>query len=192
MGDANTQRNERQIRSLVQRASNSRDCPDQPSSLKCCLCVAAFSKQFPIARSRHVTRCAVTNASTCTWRFAMKSLQISLFRALWFLCWHVTYFLPIWTSTFTKSILCFTKIYFFHETGSDTEIRECNTGYACWSDWSSWTECSKTCGIGRRFRWRTCNVTSLANCSLNCAGDEEQSENCNTGNCRKQIFVENV
>jgi len=118
--------------------------------------------------------------------FANQSVSCALISVL------TCHLFSIWTSTFTKSILCFTKIYFFHETGSDTEIRECNTGYACWSDWSSWTECSKTCGIGRRFRWRTCNVTSLANCSLNCAGDEEQSENCNTGNCRKQIFVENV
>ena len=45
---------------LVQRASNNRDSPFDQVHPNFCLCATVFLKHFSIARSRHVTRCAVT------------------------------------------------------------------------------------------------------------------------------------
>ena len=61
MGDANTQR---KAVSAVATGKQQWRFPARPGSLYCCLCVAAFTKHFPIARSSHVTRCAVTTNTT--------------------------------------------------------------------------------------------------------------------------------
>src|SRR4051812_3315324 len=34
-----------------------------------------------------------------------------------------------------------------------------------YSDWSSWSECSKTCGIGMKKRTRTCTPLDTVTCS---------------------------
>ena len=45
-----------------------------------------------------------------------------------------------------------------------------------WSDWSVWSECSKTCGSGRNTRSRTCEERS-------CVGTVTQERSCNTFAC---------
>jgi len=58
MGDANTQRKEHQVRLCNWEATT--ETARLTKLHSCCLYVAAFLKYFPIARPRHVTRCAVT------------------------------------------------------------------------------------------------------------------------------------
>ena len=50
-----------------------------------------------------------------------------------------------------------------------------------YTNWSPWTPCSQTCGIGRRIRSRKCQCKGI---SCFC-GDEklEQSEKCKVQNC---------
>jgi len=61
MGDVNTQRREHQVHQCNGQATiDIRRFTAQPDSLHSSLCVAAFLKHFPTARSTHVTHCVVT------------------------------------------------------------------------------------------------------------------------------------
>lgn len=55
-----------------------------------------------------------------------------------------------------------------------------------WSEWGEWTECSATCGGGRRRKFRQCvdHQGGLVD-SSNCPGEETMSKNCNTQECPK-------
>ena len=50
-----------------------------------------------------------------------------------------------------------------------------------WADWSSWTECSRSCGEGRQTRMRECISENQP--SLDCSGDRVQIRSCNTHHC---------
>lgn len=59
-----------------------------------------------------------------------------------------------------------------------------------WSEWTSWSECSKTCfnhvnDVGFRRRFRSCNNTLAVfnNGNSTCFGDNEKQEPCNTVQC---------
>ncbi|ROI48994.1 SCO-spondin [Anabarilius grahami] len=54
-----------------------------------------------------------------------------------------------------------------------------------WSDWTPWSECSKTCfhhvdAVGLRRRFRSCNHTDAG---ASCGGDVEEHEPCNMIHC---------
>ncbi|XP_060068930.1 A disintegrin and metalloproteinase with thrombospondin motifs 16-like [Ylistrum balloti] len=51
-----------------------------------------------------------------------------------------------------------------------------------WSDWGSWTTCSRTCGTGMLHRRRICNNPRPKN-HATCSGDEYEAELCNTTPC---------
>ena len=59
-----------------------------------------------------------------------------------------------------------------------------NGGY---SDWSSWSACTATCGGGSRMRNRKCNNPAPANEGKTCfdqqLGSEMESEACNIEQC---------
>ncbi|KXJ14578.1 Coadhesin [Exaiptasia diaphana] len=73
--------------------------------------------------------------------------------------------------------------------GTATQSSVCNTricpensGY---SDWSSWSQCTKTCGVGTQNRTRYCkNSTST---EKRCEGPASQSKRCNTQMCRVPV-----
>lgn len=48
--------------------------------------------------------------------------------------------------------------------------------------WGEWTECSATCGGGRRARERICKINDNA-VYVECTGDLLDIENCNTQPC---------
>ena len=52
-----------------------------------------------------------------------------------------------------------------------------------WSEWDGWSVCSKTCGGGQTTRTRKCNNPPPANGGVDCAGDSEETQNCNTETC---------
>ncbi|CAG2191264.1 unnamed protein product [Mytilus edulis] len=51
-----------------------------------------------------------------------------------------------------------------------------------WSDWGTWTTCSRTCGRGMLYRRRICNNPTPKN-SANCDGNEYEAEGCSVEPC---------
>ncbi|XP_069838553.1 semaphorin-5B isoform X2 [Dendropsophus ebraccatus] len=71
--------------------------------------------------------------------------------------------------------------------GSATEFQDCNP-QACpvkgsWSCWSSWTQCSATCGGGHYQRTRTCTNPAPSNGGDICIGLHTEEALCNTYPC---------
>ena len=58
-----------------------------------------------------------------------------------------------------------------------------------WGTWSAWATCSKSCGSGTRTRTRNCNDPAPANGGASCAGDNSESQNCNTQACPGKTFI---
>ncbi|KAI8492290.1 hypothetical protein Bbelb_301870 [Branchiostoma belcheri] len=70
--------------------------------------------------------------------------------------------------------------------GQAQETQQCNTGVSCpvdggWSNWGSWSGCSRTCGIGTRSRSRACTNAAPANGGVDCVGQTQQTQQCDTG-----------
>ena len=52
-----------------------------------------------------------------------------------------------------------------------------------WSEWSSWSTCSYTCGGGTQKRVRLCSEPFAANGGLECSGQPEEFRPCNEQLC---------
>ncbi|XP_035668229.1 coadhesin-like isoform X2 [Branchiostoma floridae] len=50
-----------------------------------------------------------------------------------------------------------------------------------WSDWSPWSDCSVTCGVGEQTRDRTCTNPEPANGGADCDGLAQETQACDTG-----------
>lgn len=63
-------------------------------------------------------------------------------------------------------------------TGAPTEIDVCDLGKCpSWSDWATWSTCSRTCGEGLTTRRRYCLFGGP------CPGEKEEKKACNTNKC---------
>ncbi|XP_019730955.1 hemicentin-1 isoform X2 [Hippocampus comes] len=74
-----------------------------------------------------------------------------------------------------------------HCAGSGTETRSCH-GKPCpvdgkWSEWSSWEECSRSCGHGNRTRVRTCSNPSAQHRGRPCEGSAVEVIVCSVQPC---------
>uniref|UniRef100_A0A8C1GCZ4 Hemicentin-1 n=1 Tax=Cyprinus carpio TaxID=7962 RepID=A0A8C1GCZ4_CYPCA len=74
-----------------------------------------------------------------------------------------------------------------HCIGSATETRSCQ-GKPCpvdgsWSEWSSWEECSRTCGQGNRTRVRTCSNPPAQHGGRACEGKAVEAIMCSIRPC---------
>ncbi|CAB1323870.1 unnamed protein product, partial [Coregonus sp. 'balchen'] len=74
-----------------------------------------------------------------------------------------------------------------HCTDSETETRSCH-GKPCpvdgkWSEWSSWEECSRTCGQGNRTRVRTCTNPPVQHGGRPCEGKAVEAIMCSVRPC---------
>ncbi|XP_028823701.1 hemicentin-1 isoform X1 [Denticeps clupeoides] len=71
--------------------------------------------------------------------------------------------------------------------GTDTDARNCH-GRPCpvdgnWSEWSSWEECSRTCGRGNKTRVRTCNAPPAQHGGRPCEGQAVAAIMCSIRPC---------
>ncbi|CAG9534903.1 unnamed protein product [Cercopithifilaria johnstoni] len=78
-------------------------------------------------------------------------------------------------------------------SGGSTEKIQCNLS-ACssgktseqqdnWSEWTSWNQCSVTCGIGSQARYRRCLSSSQNSLSFSCPENSMETRQCNMGAC---------
>ncbi|XP_037039189.1 hemicentin-1-like isoform X2 [Bradysia coprophila] len=61
-----------------------------------------------------------------------------------------------------------------------------------WSDWSPWTMCSKTCGMGQKYRRRECNSPKPINGGAVCEGSNFEMKNCKIHSCRNADLVKSA
>ena len=52
-----------------------------------------------------------------------------------------------------------------------------------WSDWTTWTSRTVSCGSGTRERSRKCDNPAPANGGESCIGDYDEAESCNKDPC---------
>ncbi|XP_031556840.1 uncharacterized protein LOC116293538 isoform X2 [Actinia tenebrosa] len=66
----------------------------------------------------------------------------------------------------------------------------CNTNQCptdgMYSDWTGWTKCSKSCGLGKRYRFRYCTNPAPGPGGHNCSwyGNDKEEELCNNKECQ--------
>lgn len=72
-------------------------------------------------------------------------------------------------------------------SGNSPEEAYCNFGpcpnHGQWTTWSSWSECSKSCGKGTKNRNRTCSNTFPRFGGRNCSGEGKQIMSCALVSC---------
>jgi len=72
--------------------------------------------------------------------------------------------------------------------GSDTETKTCKVKDYCpvdgnWGEWSSWSACTKSCGVGVRMRVRSCDNPPPSKEGRDCVGHNTQKVDCKSGDC---------
>ena len=72
--------------------------------------------------------------------------------------------------------------------GEDSEEERCGQPCSAWSDWSPWSQCSATCGPGRRTRERSCGSGQgqggrLGLITSQCPGASQDSQECSVQPC---------
>ena len=80
---------------------------------------------------------------------------------------------------FIDVLLCFSTCYDEQLICTKTCARDCK-----WNQWSTWSTCSRSCGVGMRRRKRTLKATAIngGTCEEN---GHEQIEDCNTDACER-------
>lgn len=80
--------------------------------------------------------------------------------------------------------------------GSESEIKICKERECIvdggWSEWSPWSKCSKTCGVGVRSRKRTCDNPEPKNGGRECEGENVELEKCSSKSCRNDALVKHI
>ncbi|XP_035663694.1 coadhesin-like [Branchiostoma floridae] len=81
--------------------------------------------------------------------------------------------------------------------GSPAEVQSCDSGQPCavhgnWSQWSPWSACNATCGLGSQSRYRSCDSPPPQHGGANCSGSSEELQGCDSGQpCAGKFFFFN-
>ncbi|XP_078083679.1 hemicentin-1-like [Mustelus asterias] len=71
--------------------------------------------------------------------------------------------------------------------GAEVQMQRCGTGQCPvnggWSSWQRWSECSASCGGGKRLRRRQCNSPPPNGHGRGCPGESFQTSGCNQAAC---------
>ncbi|XP_066156284.1 A disintegrin and metalloproteinase with thrombospondin motifs 3-like [Euwallacea fornicatus] len=62
-----------------------------------------------------------------------------------------------------------------------------NPQHGGWSPWALWGPCSRTCGIGVQYRYRSCDNPKPSYGGKNCQGPSEEFQLCNKTLCKDQF-----
>ena len=76
----------------------------------------------------------------------------------------------------------------FHRN-SDLFVLHLLIVHGMWALWSSWSECSVSCGIGNQFRTRTCDNPEPANGGRSCHGEEREARTCAPIECPSKFGI---
>ena len=57
-----------------------------------------------------------------------------------------------------------------------------------WSEWDSWTQCTKSCGHGMMSRERACTNPSPIGSGEPCKGESKENQSCNEDTCLGKIL----
>ncbi|XP_053693670.1 hemicentin-1-like isoform X2 [Sabethes cyaneus] len=80
--------------------------------------------------------------------------------------------------------------------GSESEIQICKIRECIvdggWSDWGSWSKCSKPCGVGVRHRKRSCTNPEPKNGGNECEGENIEVDKCSSKSCRNDALLKNI
>ena len=68
----------------------------------------------------------------------------------------------------------------YYNMNSQFSYCSCVTVDGGWTQWSSWSNCSKTCGVGSRTRTRTCTNPAPKRGGADCVGPNNSTKICNT------------
>ena len=71
-------------------------------------------------------------------------------------------------------------------------FRTSRVNVAGWGQWSSWGDCSRSCGTGARFRSRRCDSPRPAYGGQHCAGDREEFKLCNVVGCLEPLVKKTI
>ena len=58
-----------------------------------------------------------------------------------------------------------------------------------WTEWTTWGECSKSCGSGVQVRTRDCSNPPPSGNGKNCAGEASEERDCNTKECSSRYIT---
>jgi len=81
--------------------------------------------------------------------------------------------------------------------GAGSQSRQCNKK-ACpldgaWSEWTLWTDCSKTCGTGKQVRTRKCDNPRPTNGGEKCEGEKKEAKDCQiVSDCRPPVELPRI
>ena len=58
-----------------------------------------------------------------------------------------------------------------------------------WGTWTNWGACTVSCGTGAQVRSRSCDDPAPANGGSDCAGDNSETQSCNTPACPGNVSL---
>jgi len=67
----------------------------------------------------------------------------------------------------------------------DIDIKDivCGVNGGLSGEWSSWTTCDATCGVGNQMRYRQCDKPTPVNGGADCVGVKSETQGCNMQGC---------